>query len=255
MADDKPLDVSDGMMTAAAGALVWTSGVYYLYCGAYQAPTVSLGEDDFIGTFKVIPSMPRSELFNRVRGTFINPDNYWQASDLPVIENATYEGFDGGEQITRDIEHAWIIDSYRGQRVNKIFLERSRLGMTLEAKTNLRGLKVGVGKTVSLNVPKLGWSGKVFMVERWTEADDGVEMVLREEVPGVYDWNYGEAITFDPAPNTDLPSAFNPSPPTDLILESGTDQLFIAGDGTVHSGIRASYLSGNTVQGGVRDGL
>jgi len=216
LADENPAETLDAMKTAAAAEVTWTSGVYRLQAGSYQVPTVDLNADDFIGAFSIVTNMPRSEVFNRVRGTFVNPDNFWQPSDIPVIENATYEAIDGGEQITKDVEHEFITDSYRAQRINKIFLERSRLGMTVSAKANLKALKLAVGKTVSLNIPAAGFDNKVFMVERWVEVQDGVELFLREEVSSVYDWNFGQATIKDPAPNSSLPDPRSVAAPTGL---------------------------------------
>jgi hypothetical protein len=42
---------------------------------------------------------PRKELFNAVKGTFVDPDRDWQPTDFPFVTNNTYEAQDGGEWI------------------------------------------------------------------------------------------------------------------------------------------------------------
>ena len=44
----------------------------------------------------------------------------------------------------------------------------------------------------------------------------GVDLVLRETAPNVYDWDASEEQALDPAPATDLPGPFTVAPPTGL---------------------------------------
>ena len=206
--DERPNDVLDEMMIAAAGLMSWNQGAYYLRAGGYEAPSVSLDDHDFIGRFTATPHMPDDQIYNRVTGTFINPDNFWQESDIPAQENTLFVEQDGGEEKSKDIKHRFIADHFRAQRINRIFLNRSRLGLTLNVKANLRALKLGVGKSVAISLKKAGFENKVFLVENFKEADDGIELILREDAPDVYDWNYGQALSYDPAPNTNLPNPF-----------------------------------------------
>lgn len=213
--DDQPIETLEKMMTAAAGAPVWTKGKYYLYAGAYRAPTITLTADDFIGEFKVTPELPRQDLFNRVRGTFINPDNYWQPSDLPVVENATYVLNDGGEEITEDLELPFTTNVIMGQRLLKIHLEKTRLGLHISALANFKAVNLAVMHTVTLNLPQLGMINKVFLVIEWREdPTGGIFLRLHEEAAAAYDWNHGDATTIDIAPNASFPDIFDVANPT-----------------------------------------
>jgi hypothetical protein len=72
----------------------------------------------------------------------------------------------------------------------------------------------------------------------------GVNMVLKEVDDSVYDYLTSEEVTVDPSRNTTLPSPFNSNlAPTGLTLNSGTDYLAIAGDGTVMSRINATWTA------------
>lgn len=220
-ADEEPIVTLERMMTAGAGAPVWTKGRYHIYCGSYIAPEITLTEDDFIGTFRVTPHLPRRELFNRVRGSFIDPENNWQANDLPPVENPLYVDQDGGEVITRDIELPYTTNTLRGQRISKIHLEKGRQGIIVEGQANLRALKLGVMKTVALHIPRLGWINKPFVCLAYKESPiGGIDLVLQEEAAESYDWNFGEATTRDPAPNTDLPRATEITVVTGFSLDS-----------------------------------
>ena len=97
-----------------------------------------------------------------------------------------------------------------------------------------------------LDFPMMGWSGKVFEVAQtslvFEEADGGIalgaDLVLRETDPSVFDWNFGEQTTVDPAPDSNLPDPFNITPPTDLVI---SDAPLVLEDGTVIPRIAISW--------------
>lgn len=239
--DAEPIDLLEDMTTAAAGSIVWTKGQYHLFAGAYRAPTVTLTADDFIGDFKVTPHIPRQELFNTVRGVFVNPDNYWQDSDLPVVKNAIYVTQDGGEEIVKENILRYTIDNIRGQRINKIHLEKTRQGIQIEALANYSAQNLAVMRTVYLHLPKLGWFNKVFIVLSWEEdPTGGIRLTLQEEAAACYDWNYGEATVLDPAPNAQLPNPRIVANPTGLTVST---KNFLTDNGTSISRIYITWTA------------
>lgn len=207
---EKPLDIVRGLLSAAAGACVYTQGVYRIFAGAYNVPAVSIDESWLAGGIQVRPRPPRRELYNGVRGTFSDPARYWQPTDFPPVTNSTYETQDGGQQILRDIELPFTTNVIRAQRIAKIHLEKSRQGITVEMPCNLKAFKVAVWDTVQLTIERMGWSNKVFLVTGWSfNESGGVDLVLQEEASSVYDWAWGDATEVDAAPNTILPNPFD----------------------------------------------
>ena len=70
----------------------------------------------------------------------------------------------------------------------------------------------------------------------------GVDMALKEVDDSVYDYLTSEEVVVDPSPNTTLPNPFNSNqPPSNLVLNSGSVALGVAGDGTVVSRIKATW--------------
>ncbi|WP_374335141.1 phage tail protein [Methyloversatilis sp.] len=211
-----------GLLTAGAGKLIYSQGVYVLHAGAFVSPTVTLDEDDLRGAIAVQARTPRQDLFNRVRGTFVSPDNFWQPSDFTPVGNSTYETQDGGLQITRDIELPYTITSFAAQRLAKIALERGRQGIVVTMPCKLTAFKVRAGDYINLTIAQLGWSAKPFSVTTWRmTADGGIDLELREEAAATYSWSSGEATVVDPAPDTNLPSLTYVAPPTSLVAYSG----------------------------------
>ncbi|KAI3591663.1 hypothetical protein D9X30_3488 [Cupriavidus sp. U2] len=241
MLDKSPRDNLAEMVTAGGATVTITGGVFRVFAGAYDIPTVTLTESDLRGPVKVQARTARKDLFNRVKGTFINPSNNWQPSDFPAVENALYATQDG-EVIDRDIELPFTTDVLQAQRLAKIILERSRQGIVVDFPAKLTAFPLTAYSTVKVTLAKFGWSNKVFRVMSWKMSEDGgIDLVLNEEAAAVYDWNYGNATVIDPAPDTNLPNPFLVEALGALVLDSGEDQLVLSGSGQVVSRILVTW--------------
>jgi len=241
MSDKSPRDNLSEMITASGGVVTITGGVFRVFAGAYDIPTVTLTESDLRGSVKVRPRTSRKDLFNNVKGTFINPKNNWQPSDFPPVGNALYAAQDG-EVIDRDVELPFTTDAILAQRLAKITLERSRQGIVVEYPAKLTAFQVTAYSTVYLKLAKFGWAGKVFRVMSWKLSNDGgIDLVLNEEAATVYDWSMGDATTVDPAPDTNLPNPFVVEPVGALVLDSGESQLILSQSGVVLSRILVAW--------------
>ncbi len=239
---NRPADILEGLLTAGAGSLAYSQGKYRLYAGAYVEPALDLDESDLRGPLKVRPRASRRELFNGVRGIYVNPVNDWQPADFPPVKNPTYQGEDGGQEILRDIELPFTTDPTEAQRIAKIHLEKARQGITVEFPATYKALQLTAFDNVRLSIAQLGWTQKVFKVVDWSLAEaGGVDLVLQEEAAASYAWNGGEATTVDPAPDTSLASAASCAPPVGLTLASGSAHLLVTGDGTVVTRIFAQW--------------
>lgn len=248
--DQPPNVVIPGLLSAMAGKAIWSGGQWRIFAGAYQTPTVTLDESDLRAGFRTVNRVTRRDLYNAVKGTYISQAQKYQPADFPPVTNATYEAQDNGERIWKDITLPFTEASSRAQRIAKIDLERGRQQISIPVlPCKLTAFRVRAGDVILLNNARKGWFEKPFEVASWqlvVEGDDeapviGVDLGLREISPTVYDWNSGEETVVDDAPDTELPDPFDVSPPTNLVLDSGDDQLFVAGDGDVVSRIYATW--------------
>lgn len=216
----KPTDILAGMQTSAAGAMVWSQGKYSFFAGAYTSPVMTLSEDDFRAAPDIMPKMPRRELYNAVRGTYIDPTRYWQPSDFPMVTNLVYEAQDNNQRIPRDIEFQFTTNYIRAQRIAKIHLDKSRQSITIKLKLKITAFKLSVWDRFYLNFDLLGWENKEFIVLTWSIVEGGIDITAQEESSNSYEWNSGNATLIDPAPNTNRPSAFFVQPPgTPVVTE------------------------------------
>jgi len=205
--DEKPLDVLERMLACGGGALVYTAGKYRLYGGAYTTPTATLTADDLAGAVEVVTRPPRRELFNSVRGNYINNNAYWQAAPFPPVELASAITEDG-EQIWRELELPLILDQTRAQRLAKQLLYRSRQGITIRVPVKYANLNLAVWQTVSVTLDDLGWSAKPFRIMSWSFTPESgiIALTMQEEQVSSYAWTYDEASAAPNFPDTTLSS-------------------------------------------------
>ena len=224
-----PEDVINQIVSSMAGKCIWSGGVWRILAGAYYTPTLTFDENDLRAGFRVQSLVSRRESFNGVKGVFISPDDNYIVTDFPPVTSSVFVAKDNGEENIKSIELPLTTSSSMAQRLAKIELLRARQQITTSLPMKLTGLNAQVGDIVQINNERMGWTNKPFEVVgsqiSFAEAL-GVDLELREVASNVYDWSTSEESPYDPAPNTNLPSAINVLPPSIL----STDTLEVAAE-------------------------
>lgn len=232
--DMRRIDALEGLLSGGIGQLTYSQGKYKLFAAAYRTPVGSLDESDLAGGIKVRPRAERNSVFNGVRGTFVDPTQAYQVRDFPPVTNSTYQEQDGGDQIFKDIDLTFTQSIARSQRIAKIWLERSRQAMILQATFKPKAFKYSTMDNIYLSVDKLGFTNKVFTIVDWRMTTGGaVNMTLQEEASASYDWNSGLETVIDTAPNTNLPDPWTVGVPG---LPSVSEELY---ETTGSAGVKA----------------
>lgn len=228
---DKPVDILKDMSASCAGPIPpWVNGQYKVYVGAYETPSVTIDESWLAGDVEVVARPERDELFNRVKGVFVDPEKNWEPTDFPPVANELYKSYDGGDELTKDIQLPFCTDVQRAQRIAKIILEKGRQGIIATIPCNLKALQVTVWDNVYITLDLLGWSSKVFKILEWQfNQEGGVSLTVQEETSASYDWNSGEATVHDPAPDTILPDPRIVDPPGNPVV---TEALYNSTEGS-----------------------
>lgn len=242
--NESPQTILEQMVQAMAGDVVYQGGKWFCYPGKYRSPAITLTENDLRSELTVTTLIPRRDRFNAVKGTYVSPSSSYNETDYPAVVNSGYAAQDGGT-VWANIPQDFITSASQCQRIAKIELERIRQGIGVEVDVSPKALKLIIGKTVNLTIPRYGWSAKVFEVRDiiiQDTIDEGIICTLKllETAPGIYDWSEEET-TVDLAPNTTLPNPLEVGVPSGLTLTSGTNELYLRADGTVFSRIKATW--------------
>lgn len=245
-----PEVIINSLLTSMIGKAIWSGGKWRIMAGAYYTPTIDFDEGDLRSGFKVQTRVSRRENFNSVKGTHPSSTENYIPTEFPAVigdgtTNATignYVAEDNGETVYKTIELPFTVSPTMAQRIAKIELERARQQVTLTLPLKLVGLKAKVGDVITVTNTRMGWSSKPFEVVGMTMTygeEMGVDVELRETASEVFDWTVGtDEKDYDPAPNTNLPNAFQVSAPTDLtIIASNT----LTPDGTTQSGLLVTW--------------
>lgn len=237
--DQTPINIMEGILAAGGGALVYIAGKYRLHGGAYVAPSANLGPSDFAGPVELQTLPPRAELFNGVKGTFIDPLRFNQASDFPPVVNAAARTADG-EDIWRDVQYTFVNDIIRAQRLARMTLYRMRSPLTLRAPLRYASIQLAVWQTVAITLPDFGWTAKPFRITAYSfdPAAGTCTATLTEEQVAAYAWTYDAAIAVPDSPDTTLIDPLVIPAPTGLSLSSST---ILQADGTVAAAVNVAW--------------
>lgn len=236
-----PEDIINQMLTSMAGKAVWSGGKWRILAGAYYTPTLTFDEDDLRAGFTVQTLVSRRENFNCVKGVFVSAQDNYISTDFPSLVSDTFIAQDSGEAVYKNITLPFTTSVTMAQRLSKIELLKARQQITLSLPLRLQGLKASVGDIVYVNNTRLGWSSKPFEVVAMSMSLDeapGVDLDLREISTDVFDWSTSEEQAYDPAPNTNLPNAFQVGPVTDLTI---TATNVLSPDGATQSGLLVTW--------------
>ena len=204
-----PLDNLNALVAAMAGTVTYVQGQFRAYAGAYDATVGSIDLDKVVGNISIQTRPPRTEVFNMVRGTYVDPFKQYMPTDFPGVTNATYVTQDGGDTISRDIALTLTNHPEASQRIAKVILEQGRQGITVGLPMNHNALQYAVWDTVTFTNAPVGWSSKVFRIKNIkTSGISPFILQLQEDTSASYDWSNGESSTRDAAPDTNLPNPF-----------------------------------------------
>lgn len=223
---DTPLsDTLNSLVTCMAGRAINTGGFWTLLAGAWRTPDIELTIDDMRSGIGVKNCLSMGESYNVVKGVYISSVTYYQNTDYPAARYQTFIDQDNGLESIKDINLPHINRPTTAQRIAKIELFRGRQDIVFTSEFSTFALQVKPGDNVTLTIDRLGWAQKPFEVTEFSfsSSEEGsllVSLSLRETAQQIFDWSSGEAIDFDPAPNTNLPNPWLVFAPTGVAYNS-----------------------------------
>lgn len=227
----------NNLVTCMAGRAVNVGGKWTLLAGAWRTPAVSYGIGDLRSGYGVKNALSMGESYNVINGLFTGPPTLYQPTNYPSARYQSFIDQDNGIESPKELNLQFCTRPTTAQRIAKIELFRGRQDIVYRSDFSMKGIQNQPGDVVELNIDRLGWEDKEFEITEFAfDVNNGslkTRMTLRETAQEIYDWSSGEAIEFDPAPNTSLPDPFNVLVPAGVAYNSrsvGTrdgDELFV----------------------------
>ena len=227
------------LLNPMRGIFTYNSGVYKLLIEGTGTATYTITADNVIGGIK-INGETKNNKYNRVIGTFVNPDKNYQEdtvsfppaddSGLPSADqHATMKTADNGTELLGNFDFPSITNPYQAEELCEIILRRSRNALAIQLTLTSEFLDITVGDIVNLTYATASFSAKPFRVIDLTiNADLTVTVELTEHQDSFYTWaTKGQAPTIA---DTTLPNPNVVQPPASVTLD---DQLIQYNDGTV----------------------
>ena len=227
----KPVEAIEDLVSSCAGTLTYQQGKFKLKVGKASSSVRTLTDRDLAGELKIATRPKRSQLYNKVKGTFVDSTSNFSVKEFNTQESSAFQTSDG-ETIVNEIELPFTTDPVEAQRLALIVLKQSRQMMTLDLLLKPEHLDLGVGDVFSLTNTKLGFTAKKFFILAYTlNADLSVSVVAQEYADSVYDFDAStEQVTLSTASAINLPSPLSVTAPTSIAV---TDSLNASGDGIV----------------------
>ncbi len=209
----QPIDIIGDMLTSCAGTIVAVQGKFNIFVAEPSPVVHTLGVENLRESLSIEADPDRQAIFNGVVGTFISPDNFWQAANFPPVSRPQFV-IDDGAEINRDIELRFTNDVTEAQRISTIHLLQSRVGMVVRAPTNLTAMLVKPWDVIAFNNTVAGWAAKEFRVMGWqltpVGKGMGLDLDLQEYDSDVFFWQRGDAKIIAEPPAVTLPPFSGP---------------------------------------------
>jgi hypothetical protein len=217
----------------------YTQGKYKIIIEGSGSSQLLLTKDNVVSEVK-LQGESKSEKYNRVIGTFTNPEKDYQSdtvsfppfddSALPVEDqHATMLSDDNNTLLERSFDMLQVTSPYQAEEICENILKRSRNNLKAEVTVTSEALNLSIGDIVTATYSTAGFENKPFRVMSLAiNSDSTVTLGLEEHQDNFYTWEEkGETPTI---PDTVLPNPFSVSAPVSVTLN---DQLIQYSDGVV----------------------
>jgi hypothetical protein len=217
----------------------YTQGKYKIIIEGSGSSQLLLTKDNVVSEVK-LQGESKSEKYNRVIGTFTNPEKDYQSdtvsfppfddSALPVDDqHATMLSDDNNTLLERSFDMLQVTSPYQAEEICENILKRSRNNLKAEVTVTSEALNLSIGDIVTATYDTAGFSAKPFRVMSLAiNSDSTVTLGLEEHQDNFYTW---ESKSLAPTiADTILPNPFSVTAPVSVTLD---DQLIEYSDGVV----------------------
>ena len=235
----KVLDNVRELTKGARSFLPFSAGKYKMIVETTGSASITLTEDDIIGGYS-LASESKSNKFNRVIVSYVNPDRNYQVDEVqwPEIDDSAYtsadqhatmKAADGGFLLEGRFDFTTITNTYQALELAEVICRRSRDSKGLQLTVGFDAYDLVIGDIVNITLSSLGYSAKPHRVIGITFNEDftiDLNLVIHQDAH--YTWATKTQVTA--TPSTTLPNPYSVTAPASVTL---TDELVEYSDGVV----------------------
>ena len=237
--DQKVIENVKKLLNPMRSLFTYNNGVYKLKIEGTGSSVKTITADHVVGGAKVLGERKNNK-YNRVIGTFVNPDKNWQNDTISYppadetnvatpFKHATMLAEDNGTLLEGNFQFPNVTNSFGAEALCEVILRRSRNQLQIQLTLTSEFLELEIGDIVAITYPSGGFDAKPFRVLGLEINEDlTINVQLFEHQDNFYTFN-----TRNPLPtiaDTTLPNVFTVQPPASVNLD---DQLIEYNDGTV----------------------
>jgi hypothetical protein len=244
-------DAFDDLAQAMGGSWAFAGGELYCKAGVYTAPVMTLDDTDLAVVQRngaaesqkpiaIAVHKERAQKYNTVKVKIWDQAQAFKQSELTPLVGSALLTRDGVE-LVQEVSYPAIGYAPQALHVAGIMMRDARDPLTVELPFKLRAYPLELFDTVSLTLPRYGWTAKTFMIlGRVWNADGTLALTLKETGAAITQMDAGfSAQGF--AANTNLPKPWQIGAVGALTITSGTNELIKQVDGTVQSRMRVTW--------------
>lgn len=195
-----PVDVLKGMLSANRGRVLESGGRVWVSSSQPKTPIATIYDGILVGAFDYRAAKPKRDLVNRCKCRFVAEDREYQIVDGPILSRTDLQTTDG-EILDGTLDLPFTMDHRRAQRLQKAYLDSSRLGKTVTCQVDVSILAQIddelVGNVVTVDSQLFSQANGTYMVTDvgFGQSYSSIELALVEydqAIETAYDCNVDE---------------------------------------------------------------
>lgn len=232
--------IKETMESAMAGRVVFVGGKYRCYAGAWRAPSGPvLGAHYLRGAPTFRTHQQRTQRFNVARGTYREPRQDWQTTDLHEQTLPAAVLAEDGE-IVQTLDFPVATSGATAQRLARLAMLQARSAVPLTLPCNWAAIQWQLYDVITLDLPQVGAAG-TWLITGYTLAESGgVDLTLLPHRAEDFAW---DPATDEKTVPTVVAPSFNstPLPVTGLVVVGSA--LVETGSDYTSYGLRATWTA------------
>lgn len=233
-------DILRQLESAVGGKVSKVAGKYYIWCPHDDlSPLDTITDEDIIREVGVnfSPSAPIQEIYNAIRGRYVEPDTLYQPIPYPEIEEAAAIAEDGRVRI-KEHDFSVIQDVEIAQRVAREIIRRTRFSATWQFALGPVGMLYQPFDVLTLNIQETNNQPQLVRIVNMQFSVGGAVMVeCIEEDASIYDTSLPLGT---PVTRLDV-GTYDPSAPIPVTGLAATDITITGAAGSVSDALRVTW--------------